>query len=765
MDFRGQSLIRSDFHKRSKDPTQPVFIMKPTIARSQARLLPPPLRPFFAQLILTLILSLTSPLGAAQFRSDWQGSRPWVGPEYWASPLYDWQTVDGAVVALAAKDRLLHLLSHHPLAPEKGFQMHVTVEIPTDNQKPGPAGLRAGMAVGVKGLMDDPRHIAVWPMQRIDAVIRADGHLALGRDALSEQKLPGTGAVDLVLTYANRELLLTGSRDGKSASVRMPAQPDDLTGNLCLVTSGPAKPNDKHPATRVRFENWHAQGEAIAGTGVEPFGPILWTQYTREGNLVKCSVQMAPMGDADAKEVKLDLKQAGEWRETGSAAIDPLARTAVLKLDVPAGAAEYRVRYPWKGGDAAWSGTFAADPAGSGRPMKIAVFSCDNGYAFPLPTLTRNVAIQNPDMLFFAGDQIYESYGGFGIVRTPVDKAMLDYLRKFYQFGWTWRDLLKDKPSIILPDDHDVFQGNLWGSGGRHSKFQDAGGYMMPVPWVKAVERTQTAHLPDPVDPTPLNSGIGVYFTKMTWGGVPMAIIEDRKWKSGPNSVLPKGAKNAKLGAEAVDPPAASLLGERQERFLNGWAAATRDEPLRLVLSQTIFCKGHTHTGPTLKKNHFDWDSNGWPRSGRQRALQPLKGNRTLMLHGDQHLGLLVRHGVADWADGPWAFMVPGTANGWPRAWWPDDGRITGDFTDPFGNKFSVLAAANPEKGSNTLKPRRTDPPEVVAHRKGSGHGIVIIAPDRKSAVIEMWRYQFDADHPKPGDQFDGFPQTLRFGD
>lgn len=79
----------------------------------------------------------------------------------------------------------------------------------------------------------------------------------------------------------------------------------------------------------------------------------------------------------------------------------------------------------------------------------------------------------------------YENYGRYGIVRAPLGKTMLDYLRKFCQFGWTWRDLLKDKPSIILPDDHDVFQGNLWGNGGRYTKNQDEGGYMMPVPWVK----------------------------------------------------------------------------------------------------------------------------------------------------------------------------------------------------------------------------------------------------------------------------------------
>lgn len=713
---------------------------------------------------LAVYLLFASPLVAAEFRSDWQGTRPWVGPEYWAGPLYDWKTEDGAVTAVAAKDRLLHLLSHRPVAPQKGFQMRVAVELLPNGEVSSPAAVWAGMAVGVNGMMEDPRHVAVWPKQRLDAVIRADGRLALGPGAVSDEALTGDGPVELELTAMNGELRLTGTRNGKTADVRMPVKADDLTGNLCLAASSPRRSNDKRGEIRARFHDWRVSGEGIGNTGVAPFGPILWTQYTRQANSVKLSAQMAPMGESDAKEVKLDLKQHDGWREAGAAVIDPLARTAIFRTEVPPGAVQYRVRYPWKGRDAEWSGTFAADPGKSGGPLKIAVFSCDNGYAFPLPTMTRNVAIQDPDLLFFAGDQIYESYGGLGVVRAPVDKAMLDYLRKFYQFGWTWRDLLKDKPAIILPDDHDVFQGNLWGGGGRYSKQMQQGGYTMPVPWVNAVERTQTGHLPDPADPAPLESGIGVYFTRMTWGGVPMAILEDRKWKSGPDAVLPKGAKNAKLTAEAVDPPGTSLLGGRQERFLGEWAAATRDEPLRLVLSQTIFCKGHTHTGPELNRNHFDWDSNGWPRSGRRRALEPLKGNRTLMLHGDQHLGLLVRQGIDDWNDGPWAFMVPGTANGWPRAWWPQDGRIAGDFTDPFGNKFTVLAAANPEQGSNTLKPMVSDPPETVAQRKGSGHGMVVIAPDRKSATLEMWRYRFDAEKPKPGDQFEGFPKTIRFG-
>jgi hypothetical protein len=139
-------------------------------------------------------------------------------------------------------------------------------------------------------------------------------------------------------------------------------------------------------------------------------------------------------------------------------------------------------------------------------------------------------------------------------------------------------------------------------------------------------------------------------------------------------------------------------------------------------------------------------------------------GNNTVMLHGDQHLGLFVRQAVDEWNDGPWAFMVPGTSNGWARAWWPENGEITGNFSDPFGNRFSVLAAANPEKDSNRLRPRKSDPPESTAHLKGSGYGMVEISPDRHTARFELWRYSFDATDPKPQDQFQGFPLTLEFG-
>ena len=114
--------------------------------------------------------------------------------------------------------------------------------------------------------------------------------------------------------------------------------------------------------------------------------------------------------------------------------------------------------------------------------------------------------------------------------------------------------------------------------------------------------------------------------------------------------------------------------------------------------------------------------------------------------------------------------MVPGTSNGFPRAWWPErPGRNrgpeqadwTGRYQDGLGNRITVLGAANPERGSNTKEGREGLDAEEVAHIKGSGHGMVILDRTARTATFEIWRHAFDAATPRPGDQFAGFPVVL----
>ena len=71
---------------------------------------------------------------------------------------------------------------------------------------------------------------------------------------------------------------------------------------------------------------------------------------------------------------------------------------------------------------------------------------------------------------------------------------------------------------------------------------------------------------------------------------------------------------------------------------------------------------------------------------------------------------------------------------------------------------MTVYAIGNPEEENR---------PGLVntAHDKASGYGIVRANPEAQTITMECWRYDTDAAHPKPGDQFPGWPMTIRPGD
>ena len=117
-----------------------------------------------------------------------------------------------------------------------------------------------------------------------------------------------------------------------------------------------------------------------------------------------------------------------------------------------------------------------------------------------------NIKRLQPDLLFFSGDRVYDHRRHYAA-----------WLR-FGRGRWGGHQGL---PTVSIPDDHDVGQPNIWGHNGKKSTLPGAsdGGYAMPVEYAKEVERAQTSHLPDPFDPTPIERGIGTYYTHLNWGG------------------------------------------------------------------------------------------------------------------------------------------------------------------------------------------------------------------------------------------------------
>ncbi|MEN8152307.1 MAG: twin-arginine translocation pathway signal protein, partial [Planctomycetota bacterium] len=211
--------------------------------------------------------------------------------------------------------------------------------------------------------------------------------------------------------------------------------------------------------------------------------------------------------------------------------------------------------------------------------------------------------------------------------------------------------------------------------------------------------------------------------------------------------------------AKEGDAPGAVLLGERQLAFLEAWAADwSNDTWMKVALSQTIFANVATLPGDatndgvigglppeaagTYPEGHHlaaDCDSNGWPQSGRNRALRALRKCFALHIAGDQHLGSLIQYGVDDWEDAGLGFCVPSVANAWPRRWFPptpgeghlrDFPKYTGRYFDGFGNRMTVRAVSNPMV--TELEPARL-------HDHAPGYGIVRFRRMGRRVLVECW--------------------------
>ena len=211
---------------------------------------------------------------------------------------------------------------------------------------------------------------------------------------------------------------------------------------------------------------------------------------------------------------------------------------------------------------------------------------------------------------------------------------------------------------------------------------------------------------------------------------------------------------------KTVDVPEAQLLGQRQLDFLDRWGQDWTATKIKAVLSQTIFCGGaHVH-GKLGGRLHADLDSNGWPQSGRNRALDAMRRCQAVHIAGDQHLGTIFHHGIDDWEDGPVSFCVPSIANLYLR-WWdplrpgqnrePGAPAYTGRNLDGFGNRVTCYAAANPSR-------EPTDGSKLTT--RAAGFGIIRFATDTRKITFECWPRNVNVDDAN-AKQYLGWPRTI----
>ncbi len=483
---------------------------------------------------------------------------------------------------------------------------------------------------------------------------------------------------------------------------------------------------------------------------------IAFAVYTHDRGTLKLTAQFYPLLPEEPKQAILELQTDGQWREAATRPIHEIGWSTHFRIeawdnrqDVP-----YRVRY---GEAALFEGLIRKDPID--KPViVVGSLSCNSSRTpGPRPRIIDNLKQIDPDLLFFAGDQSYHHK---------------EHTFGWIEFGTQFKDLLRDRPVITIPDDHDVGQSNIWGENGKKAATPQGpgGGFFYPARYVNMVQRCQTWHLPDAFDPRPIGRGIGVYFTNLRVGGIDFAIIEDRKFKSGPKGKIPKmGPRPDHIIDPAYDPaavdlPELQLLGERQLKFLDAWSQDWTGAQMKCVLSQTAFAGAvHLHGTPD-NRLIADLDCNGWPQTGRNRALAAIRRAWAPHLCGDQHLAVVVQHGIDQHRDGPFGFTNPAIVNTIYGRWWhPADERPgpnsvpdsplkwTGDYLDGLGNRITMLAYANPEDRTDELK-------------RADGFGVVRFDKQNRTITFECWPRFADVNQGDTA-QFPGWPITVNMRD
>jgi alkaline phosphatase D len=721
-------------------------------------------------------------------------STHWLGRDYWANRLQDWIRRGGRFECVAnAENRLVRTVALLTRSLNGG-PAEVRVRTGTLQKGPGYSGFLIGT-----GTPDSHPLTAALVLSAsgtgggIFCAYDADGQVRF-RDHTDEDapfayaRLPFQSSgpapdrrldedVDLVLSITAGDPGLVRLRlravDRRTGKIRSEARMfgvarSRVRGGISLVSSDRGGSGARYWVGPVR----------TAGPGVDvhperALGPVVGTLFSRAGAVLRMTVQLMPHEPLRGQTVVLQVMGTdGRWSNRASAPVGAGFTALITAAGWPGGrTVPYRIVVPT---GVAWSGTVPAEPTGglvlasvncvkathrptdrasSGVPRlpgsrPLGLYTDANVY-FPYQPLVASIRAQHPDMIVVHGDQFYET--------SPTRRGPsgeLEFLSKYLLWLWSFRGLTRDTPTVVLVDDHDVFQPNLWGAGGVAAPNGDIreGGYTTPADFVNLVQRVQCGHNPRPYDPRPVARGVGVYYSLFRYGGVSWALVEDRKFKTGPDSGV--GEANARL------------LGDRQMSMLRDWS--TRDPGMpKVMLSQTTFACTHTDVAGLPLANE---DSNGWPPVARDRALRLIKQAGAVMLAGDQHLGTLVRHGIDGADDGPLQFTAPAGSTSFQR-WFEPAGALpragatpyTGEWTDAYGNRLVSLAVVNPKVTQAEFRevyPQLSDFGDRTL--KNEGYGIVRIDPGARRFVFECWRW--DSDPTAPGaTQYPGWPYELSF--
>lgn len=770
------------------------------------------------------LYKMTSNPNNIQLNYDWNTTpdQVWLGYNFWSNSFSDWKVVNNKVIAhpFFSNRRTSHITSYS-LKKSKG-KLSVSSDIKLYDKVINDTSAIYGFLIGAgdSTLTSQTNNFifnTLSPGYCHLIGIKSDGKVQLINynigsvlfetmlDSHDLKKLYGSG-INIGIKYRTDSETIIQITGAKTKEIILPENYDIPIGNIALFYSSktPFTPN-------ASFDNFNiiGQREIFKIETNSKIGPVLSTFYTNTKDSLFFTTQLMPHIPRKVDKVYLQLVNGLKiTKHIGT--FDSSCYQIRFRIALPEKFNQLNYKFEFNSPSGKYpirqtnlnTGIIKAKP--SNKKPKLMVLNC-NGFTFfhsggidyknlfyPYRKIKQGYEIEKPDIVAFLGDQIYESRPEMPIYKKPF--CYLDYLYKWSIWCYAFRGIIKNQPTIIMTDDHDVFQGNLWGNGGVDAKTnpiseipsyygknnydtwqQDHGGYFMGKDFVNMVIRSQTSHLPHPKEKR-LDNGIINYYTDYKYGNLDFAILEDKKFKSPPSrnkfKIYNGFTIEKNITAKDYHNDEFKLLGKKQLFFLKTWSdQAKKKKEFKIILTQSAYASLTTvqvdytplKDRPAKKdskpqKVSPDMDTNGWPKTGRDKALEALRDSSILFISGDQHMGAVID--VYDSSNTNFTFFsVPAIANTWPRMWWPNnDGSNNkyplGNYVDGFGNKIRVRAVANPN-------PDAPDPNTI--NHKSPGFGIVEFNKKGHKAILHAYPLYFNS-HATPL-EFKGWPVKIKLKD
>jgi len=368
----------------------------------------------------------------------------------------------------------------------------------------------------------------------------------------------------------------------------------------------------------------------VASGYPSPDGVVLWTRLAGVMDPLAVSVRWEIAADDSMRSILF----------SGETTADPAwAHSVHVEAKGLAPERWYWYRFMAAGAESPIGRTRTAPAAGAPDPrLRFAFASCqqyEQGYFGAY----RHIVADDPDLVAFLGDYIYESSWGREHVRShsAAEPTTLEEYRARHALYRSDPDLQAAHaacPWIVTWDDHEVdndYADDRPEDGMERAAFLERRA---------AAYRAYYEHMPLPARMQPRGPDMRIH-THLDWGAAARFYLLDtrqyRSWQACPRKGRRGGSNTVDIEqCPRLPVPGRSMLGRAQERWLDQALGESR-AAWNLVAQTTPMAQFDTRPGPGRRAWTDGWD--GYP-AARQRFLQTLsekKISNPVVLGGDVH--------------------------------------------------------------------------------------------------------------------------------